>query len=126
MKTAEAETSKRLSLVQVFSGPTASVLAQGSQIAQFNTARTNVIQDGLGIADADAMVQSAERFVDQTRSIGGIFGDVIEKAKPLAKAYDIISLPRTIDPDTGLWPKGRAKGHIEFKDVVSIVVQILP
>lgn len=119
--TGEAELEKRSNLVKVFSKPISSVLAQGSQVAQFSTARENVVQDGMGIADADTMVRSAESFVEQSHSIGGIFGDVIEKAKPLAKAYDIITLPKTIDPDTGLWPKERAKGRIEFKDVVSIL-----
>lgn len=109
--------------MKVFSNPITAIVGQGSQIAQFSTARTNVIHDGMGIAEADTMVRSAEKFVEQTKSIGGIFEDVIEKAKPLAKAYDVITLPRTIDPDQGLWPKGRAKGHIEFRDVVSICVK---
>ena len=109
--------------MKVFSNPVSAVVGQGSQVAQFSTARTNVVADGMGIADADTMVRSAEKFVEQTKSIGGIFGDVIEKAKPLAKAYDVITLPRTIDPDVGLWPKERAKGHIEFRNVVSISSQ---
>lgn len=117
IKTAASETDKRNNLVKVFSNPVTSMVSQGSEVAQFSTARTNVLQQGMGIADADAMVKSAENFVEQAQSIGGIFGEIIHKAKPLAKAYDIITLPRTIDPDKGLWPKEKAKGRIEFKDV---------
>jgi len=114
---ARAEKSKRRILVEVFNGPISSLVTQGSKIAQFSTARTNVLEHELGIAGADAMLKSAENFVKQAGAIGGIFGKVVEAAKPLAEAYDIISLPKSIDPDVGLWPEGKAKGVIEFRDV---------
>ena len=89
IQTAEAEEEKRQNLVEVFSGPVFSVVSQGSTIAQLTSARTNVIQQGMGIADADAMMKSAERFVDEAKSVRDIIGRVIDMAKPLADAYDV-------------------------------------
>mmetsp|Transcript_9583 Transcript_9583/g.17253 ORF Transcript_9583/g.17253 Transcript_9583/m.17253 type:complete len:237 (+) Transcript_9583:1656-2366(+) len=114
---ARAEKSKRRILVEVFNGPISSLVMQGSKVAQFSTARTNVVEHELGVAGADAMLKSAENFVKQAGAISGIFGKVVDAAKPLAEAYDIVSLPKSIDPDIGLWPEGKAKGVIEFRDV---------
>lgn len=43
--------------------------------------------------------------------------DLTFSSKSLAGAYDLCVLPKNIDPDKGLIPKGRAKGAIKFEDV---------
>ena len=41
----------------------------------------------------------------------------MRKAEPLAKAYDLCTLPPSIDPDVGFVPAGRARGHVVFEGV---------
>lgn len=117
MKQAYAEYDKRRAFAAIFNEPIGAVISQTTQVAQFSRARTHAISHGMGIAEADAMVKSTEQFVDQTESIRGLAQHIVSKAKPLAKAYDLITLPKAIDPDEGIWPKERAKGHIVFQDV---------
>ena len=38
-------------------------------------------------------------------------------SEELAKVYDLMQAKPSIDPDVGLVPEGRARGHILFEDV---------
>ena len=104
-KVSDKESSKRSSIVSTIDSPVSTLIAETSTIAQYVTARNNVQSGVMGIVEAKALLDSADKFMSQTQAVAGISTEIFEKAKPLAKAYDLITLPREIDPDKGLWPK---------------------
>jgi len=85
-------------------------------MAQYSLA-SDLVAKGLGVAEADSMMKSADQVSSTTMDLWSTLSSAVEKARPLAEVYDLCILPKTIDPDKGLRPSARAKGHIQFCDV---------
>jgi len=108
---------QRMSAVSQLIDPASKVVNQGAQISQFAVVGDFVQQGRFGEGQARAMMHHAH---EVNREIQGSYNDWItaqQKCSELAKAYDLITLKPGIDPDVGLVPEGRARGHIVFDSV---------
>merc|ERR1711981_1312082 len=97
--------------------PVKSIIQQALSVSQFNTTGQLIRQGALGVGQAEVMIQYAS---DVSAEVENAFNEVShmrDKCNGLAKAYDLISIAPTINPDVGLYPTHRAKGHVVFDDV---------
>ena len=109
--------SKASGLVSAFSTPLEQVLTQSSSIAQYATTGNLVARGVVGVGQATALMHSARGISSDTQKAIGTWNDAVSKAEPLAKAWDLCTLPPSIDPDVGVVPSGRAAGHVIFEAV---------
>lgn len=108
--------SKRSTLVDFVADPFTIILRQAASVSQFFIGR-KFVSNGAGVMEADGLIQKSQSIVSLGEALLRIVKEVVETAQPLANAYDLMSLPKPIDPDKGLWPKESTKGHIQFEHV---------
>jgi ABC-type multidrug transport system fused ATPase/permease subunit len=108
---------QRMMTVGQILDPADKLVRQGSIISQIaavgGLVRNNVASDG----QARALMHHATEI---TREIETTYYDWCgsqEKCSELAKAFDMITLCPSINPDVGIAPSTRAKGSIVFEDV---------
>ena len=104
-------------VVRSFAAPLQSAVADGATILQYASAGRLVQSGGVGVGQANALMSSASGVGYDTQEMIASWRSAQAKAQPLAKAWDLCTLPAKIDPDKGLTPPGRAKGHIRFEGV---------
>ena len=112
VRRAKAET-----LVHSFATPLEQLLTQSSQVAQYSATGPLVASGAVGVGQATALMHSAGGISADTNRAINQYAEAQSKAEALAKAWDLCTIPPVIDPDVGLVPTGRARGHIQFENV---------
>ena len=108
---------KASALIDSFATPFEEVLTFSSSIVQSAVTGNLVASGVVGVGQATGLMQSARSVSHDTQSAISTYQDAVRKAEPLAKAWDLCTLPPSIDPDVGIVPPGRARGHIVFEGV---------
>jgi ABC-type dipeptide/oligopeptide/nickel transport system ATPase component len=108
---------KASALIDSFAEPFEEVLTLSSSIAQSAVTGNLVASGVVGVGQANGLMQSARGISRDTQSAISTYQDAVTKAVPLAKAWDLCTLPPSINPDVGIVPQGRARGHIIFEGV---------
>lgn len=114
----ETRADKRIGLVDAFTQPVRDVLGQMSSIGEFAASGRLVRSGRVGVGEAEALLRSARGIRSDATSLFTTWSNIERQSEPLSKAFDLIHTPPSINPDGGITPPGRAKGHIEFKGVV--------
>ncbi|CAB9526173.1 Cyclolysin secretion/processing ATP-binding protein CyaB [Seminavis robusta] len=113
----EAQKSQREFMVESLRKPIDAIAKQAGEVVQLDTTSKLAKKGKVGIAEAHNLLTSAEEVGDTTQTSWRLLRSVIKQASPVAKVYDMCTLKSKIDPDCGLVPPNRAKGHIKFEEV---------
>lgn len=103
--------------IRAIFNPLKSSMSSIGTLSHLTVARDLVQRSHLSTTTAEALVDYSSEVAGGLQEIWAECSDVKEVCRPLAKAYDYISIPSKIDPDVGITPSRRALGHIEFKNV---------
>merc|ERR1719247_1527707 len=108
---------QKVRMVNMLMSPLRSTVQQVLSVGQFRTTGELIRQGELGVGQAEVMIKYASDVSNEVEHTFNELGNMRDKCNGLAKAYDLISIAPTINPDVGEWPSGRALGHVKFEDV---------
>jgi len=108
---------KRTFLIEALENPIKSVLSASIDAAQIQTSGKLVTRGQASLPEAQAMMHSSGEVASTSEQTWSLVKKIVEKAQPLSKVYDLITMKLPIDPQMGFYPTHKAKGHIELRNV---------
>ena len=108
---------KRECLLDVMEDPIAAFLSASLDATQIHISGQLISSGQARLPEAQVLMKSSEEVSETVEVSWSLFKGIVEKAQPLAKVYDLCTLPTTINPDAGIYPTQKTRGKIEFKNV---------